>query len=152
MTKKSKSRKERNRLKKHTAIERNRAEIKRATIAREAFIAQQATDHFKHLKETDPNFAAICEQMDSVTLETNITAAELDTGTTVYIDEWNKLSPRPSDEFLRKVGAGEFVEPLDVSVGGRCDVDADGKITNFEAKCTSIIDTGKFIGPVKRDP
>jgi hypothetical protein len=79
MTKKSESRKERNRLKKHSAIERNRVEIKRATAAREAWLAEQTVRHFEMMKEQDPSFAAMCEEMGvknvkSVTLDTNVSA------------------------------------------------------------------------------
>lgn len=58
-----KSRKERNRLCKHAAIERNRAEVKRAEQARKNWIEQQAVDHFKQLAADNPDFVRMAEQL-----------------------------------------------------------------------------------------
>ena len=105
MTKKTKNRAERNRLRKHAAKERNRAEIKRAEQARKDWIVNQAVDHFKQLAADNPDFARMAEQLGLNAEQRAMMAAQIN-DQNAYISNFasdvNVTAAKPVDLFKGK--------------------------------------------------
>jgi uncharacterized protein YfiM (DUF2279 family) len=93
MTKKTKNRAERNRLRKHAAKERNRAEIKRAEQARKDWIVNQAVDHFKQLAADNPDFVRMAEQLGLNADQRAMMAAQMNSeAVTISKEAWDAIN------------------------------------------------------------
>jgi aminopeptidase N len=132
MTKKTKNRSERNRLRKHVAKERNRAEINRAEQARKDWIVNQAVDHFKQLASDNPDFVRMAEQLGLNADQRAMMAeepAELfkeKTSDEIMADMHTVvINEAASGEFLEKIDGiqtayrSEYVSPVNISLVAR---------------------------------
>jgi hypothetical protein len=117
-----KSRKERNRLNRHSAIERNRAEVKRAEQARKDWIENQAINHFKQLAADNPDFVRMAEQLGLNADQRAFMAAQMNSEAAVITEEaWNSINvtaaapiepfkEKTSDEIIADMRAAMFPE------------------------------------------